>query len=246
MDKGTRSLLTVVLSVLLPVLILEHCSAPGEALWQLGTTRAMVLALSLPIGCGLWIFARERRADTITLLGLGGTLLTGVVTLYANTGDTLAIRPDAPWWYAAKEALVAGLLGAAVWVTGARPGSLLRLFVYADSLFDIARIERRVAERGCGEGYARILRRACFFTGLSLLLSAAGNFLLSLWFLLPVCELPAEAQPLAYNEAVGSMMWWSYVVIGVPLLGTLLGVVAYLRRALSRLTGLSRGEISLL
>lgn len=246
MDKGTQSLLNLFLSVLAPVLILEHCSASGEQLWQLGPAWAMGVALALPLGCGVWTFAEQKKLDPITLLGLIGTVLTGVITLYATMGEGGSIRPDTPWWYAAKEALIAGLLGVAVLVTGGRPGSLLRLFVYSDGLFDIRSIETQVAAQGAENAYARILSRAALFTALSLLLSAAANFLFSLYFLLPVLKLPAAEQSVAYNEAVGTMMWWGYLVIGLPLLGTLFGVIRYLQRALSALTGLDRDRISMM
>lgn len=246
MDKGTQSLLNLFLSVLAPVLILEHCSAQGEALWQLGPAWAMVVALALPIGCGVWTFAEQKKADAITVLGFIGTILTGVVTLYATTGEGAAIRPDTPWWYAAKEALIAGLLGVAVLLTAKRRDSLLRLFVYSDGLFDIRSIESKVAEQGAESAYNAVLRRASLYTALSLLLSAVANFLFSLYFLLPVLELPAAEQAVAYNEAVGTMMWWGYLVIGVPLLATLFGVIRYLQRALSALTGLERDRISMM
>lgn len=243
MDKGTKSILNVALSVLAPVLILEHCSTDGPRIWELGTTWAMVIALALPLGCGVQMFLEQRRVDPITLLGLFGTILTGVVTIYAQTGTDAAIRPDTPWWYAAKEALIAGLLGAAVLVTAGRRDSLLRVFVYSDSFFDVKRIEQAVAEQGLERAYNRLLWCAAALTALSLLLSAAANFLLSLVFLIPVLELPAAEQLVAYNEAVGRMMWWSYLVIGVPLLATLVGVIFYLRRSLEKLTGLDREQV---
>lgn len=56
MDKGTQSLLNVLLSVLAPVMVLDHCSVSGPELWQLGTGPAMCLALSLPLGFGVWTF----------------------------------------------------------------------------------------------------------------------------------------------------------------------------------------------
>ena len=245
MDAGTKSLLNVLLSVLAPVLVLDHCSAAGAHFWQMGTTPAMCVALALPLGCGVWTFCESRRIDPITLFGLLGTILTGVVTVYANTGDGGAIRPDTPWWYAAKEALIALLLGGAVLVTARRRDSLLRLFVYSDSLFDITRIERCVSERGLQQAYDTTLWRAALFTTLSLIASAAANFGLALFFLLPVLQQPAEEQVLAYNYAVSSMTWWGYLVIGVPLLLTLFGVMRYLLRRLGTLTGLDGDSLLL-
>ncbi|MDO5449347.1 MAG: VC0807 family protein [Akkermansia sp.] len=238
MDQGTKSLLNVVLSVLAPVLVLDHCSTEGPGLLELGTTWAMVVALALPIGCGIWTFIDTRRVDPITLFGLLGTILTGVVTVYANTGDGGAIRPDTPWWYAAKEGLIPMLLCGAVLVTARRRDSMLRLFVYSDAIFDIPAIEKAVEEKSLQPAYAAVLWRASVMMALTLLASAAANFCLALHFLLPVLQEQPAKQALAYNYAVSSMTWWGYLVIGVPLLGTLVGVIRFLLGRLSKLTGL--------
>ena len=243
MDNGTKSLLNVLLSVLAPVLILDHCSTSGPGLLELGTTRAMIVALSLPLGCGVWMFLEKRRIDPITLFGLMGTILTGVVTIYANTGDGAAIRPDTPWWYAAKEALIAALLGGAMLVTARRRDSMLRLFIYSDSLFDIPRIEKTIQATEQTAAYHRLLWKASSFTASTLFFSAIANFCLALYFLLPVLNQPAEKQVLEYNYAVSSMTWWGYLVIGVPLMITLILVMRHLLRSLSELTGLDRDSL---
>lgn len=245
MDNGTKSLLNVLLSVLAPVLVLDHCSTTGPGLLELGTTRAMVLALALPLGCGVWMFIERRRLDPITLFGLMGTILTGVITIYANTGDGSAIRPDTPWWYAAKEALIAALLGGAMLVTARRRDSMLRLFLYSDSLFDVGRIEKRIAEKELQQPYEALLWRSAAYTALSLFCSALANFCLALYFLLPVLDQPADRQVLQYNYAVSSMTWWGYLIIGVPLMITLILVMRYLLRRLGELTRLSRDELLL-
>ncbi len=244
MDNGTKSLLNVLLSVLAPVLILDHCSTSGPGLLELGTTWAMVVALSLPLGCGVWMFLEHRKVDPITLFGLMGTILTGVVTVYANTGTGGAIRPDTPWWYAAKEALIAALLGGAMLVTARRRDSMLRLFIYSDSLFDVVRIEKAIQETAQTEAYNRLLWKASAFTASTLFFSAMANFCLALYFLLPVLKQPADKQILEYNYAVGSMTWWGYLVIGVPLMITLILVMRYMLRKLAELTGLDRDSLT--
>ena len=243
MDKGTKSLLNVFLSVLAPVLVLDHCSAADGAWYHLGTTWAMVVALALPIGCGIYSLVTERKIESMTAFGLLGTILTGVVTIYANTGDELAIRPDTPWWYAAKEAIIALLLAGATLVGGGKEGSLLRACVYSDSIFDIRRIEGTVREKGLLSNYTTVLNRAALMTAGSLLFSAAMNFGLALYFLLPVPDMPAAQQAVEYNYAVSKMTWMGYLIIGVPLLATLFLVIRYLGRTLQQLTGLSDERI---
>ena len=238
MDKGTKSLLNVVLSVLAPVLILENCSASGPHFWNLGTVWAMVVALSLPIACGVYSLITTHKLDSLTAFGLLGTILTGVVTIYATNGEGEALRPDMPWWYAAKELLIPLLLGGAVLVTAKRQDSMLRAFVYSDSIFDIRAIEKAVDEQGKQAAYAKVLGQANHMLAASLILSGVANFALSLYFLMPVLDSPAAEQAELYNYAVGKMTWWGYLVVGVPLMTTLITVIRRLGSKLRELTGL--------
>lgn len=245
MDQGTKSLLNVFLSVLAPVLVLDHCSASGDALWHLGTTRAMVVALALPISCGVYSFVTEKKVELMTVFGLLGTVLTAIVTVYANTGDSAAIRPDTPWWYAAKEALIALLLAGAMLVHICRPGSMLRAFVYSDALFDVRTIEKTVEQKGAVPQYQSVLKSAAYMTAGSLMFSALANFALALYFLLPVPHAPEAQQAELYNYAVSKMTWMGLLIIGVPLLVTLMMVMRYLSRKLKEVSGLSEDKIFL-
>lgn len=245
MDKGTKSLLNVFLSVLAPVLVLDHCSATGASWWHLGTTWAMVVALSLPIGCGIYSFVTEKKVEVLTVFGLLGTILTGVVTVYANTGDTLAIRPDTPWWYAAKECLIALLLAGAMLVNTRKEGSMLRAFVYSDAIYDVQSIEKSVEAQGKRPQYEHVLDVAAYMTSASLLFSAFANFALALYFLLPVPDAPAAQQAELYNYAVSKMTWMGLLIIGVPLLVTLMMVMRYLSKKLAEVSGLPDDRIFL-
>lgn len=246
MEKGTKSLLNVFLSVLAPVLVLDNCSAaPDGTWWHLGTTWAMVVALSLPIGCGIYTFATEKKVELLTIFGLLGTILTGVVTIYANTGGGEAIRPDTPWWYAAKEALIALLLAGAMLVNKHKEGSMLRAFVYSDAIFDIKTIEQTVAATHNEPTYNKILDCAAYMTAGSLLFSAAANFALALYFLLPVPEAEPSMQAELYNYAVSKMTWMGLLIIGLPLLLTLMLVMRYLCKRIASLTGLADDKLFL-
>lgn len=247
------SLKGVVIGVILPVLLLDYCSGgsinpfdplPGQRWWELGPALAMAVALCLPIGYGLLQFVRRRRIDLMSSIGLAGVLLTGVITLCV-VGEGGRISASTPWWFAAKEAMIPLILSAAVLLSARSESPLLRTFLYTPELFDIARIERVVGERGEDVAYGRVLTRASWMLAGSLALSSVANFFLALHFLLPVLHQPAEAQQVAYNYAVGSLTWWGFLVIGVPLMATLMGVMVYLLRRLGSLTGLERHELLL-
>lgn len=237
MDDASKTFLTVVLSVLAPVIILDNCSTEGPKLWEMGTTWAMILALALPIGCGIYSLIDKGKIEILTVFGLVGTILTGIVTLYATSGQGDSIRPDVPWWYAAKEALIALLLAGAMLIKARGKASMLRVFIYTDSVFNIAGIETEVARQGKEKEYDCLLQRVNRTIAASFLFSAIANYLLALHFLLPVTDKPATEQVLEYNYAVSNMTWWGYLVIAIPLILTMVYIIRYLFRALQQLTG---------
>lgn len=247
------SLKGVVIGVILPVLLLDYCSGgsmnpleplPGQRWWELGPAWAMALALCLPIGYGTLQFVRRHKIDLMSSIGLAGVVLTGVITLCV-VGEGGRISASTPWWFAAKEAMIPLILSAAVLLSARSESPLLRSFLYTPELFDTARIERIVGERGQQKEYGRVLERASYMLAGSLAVSSLANFCLALYFLLPVLREPAAHQQVAYNYAVGSLTWWGFLVIGVPLMATLMGVMAYLLRRLGALTGLDRGGLLL-
>ena len=56
-------------------------------------------------------------------------------------------------------------------------------------------------------------------------------------------DAPAAQQALEYNYAVGRMTWWGYLVIGIPLLITLVAVIRHLIAKLESITGLDRDRL---
>ncbi len=243
MDATQRSLLNIAMSVIAPVLILSKCSEKGDSFWQMGTTPALVIALSLPIAYGIYNFWETRKYDALNLLGLLGVLFTAVVTVYATTGDGEQIRPNTPWWFAAKEAFIPLLMAAAIMLTAKTKGALLRVFLYSDAIFDVVRIEKRCEDSQLNIPYEQCLWQASLMTAGSLVFSSVLNFGLALYFLLPVLTLPAAEQALAYNYAIKDLTWAGFIVISFPLLLTLFGVLMYLIKRLQAITGMSRDEL---
>ncbi len=243
MDATQRSLLNIVMSVLAPVLILSKCSEKGDSFWQMGTTPALIIALALPIGYGIYNFIDTRKYDALNILGLVGVLFTAIVTIYATTGEGEQIRPNTPWWFAAKEAFIPLLMAAAIMMTAKSKGALLRVFLYSDAIFDVVRIEKKCDELKRKDEYEKCLWNASLMTSGSLIFSSLANFALALYFLLPVLALPAAEQALAYNYAIKDLTWAGFIVISFPLLVTLFGVLMYLIKTLQGITGLNRDEV---
>lgn len=119
------------------------------------------------------------------------------------------------------------------------------MFIYTPELFDVPRIEQAVASSGRERDYQRLLAGSSWILAGTLVASSIGNFFLSLSFMSSVMRLPAEEQQVAYNVAIGSITWWGFLIIGVPILVALVLIMIRLIKRLGQLTGLTRDELLL-
>ena len=79
-------LLNLACNVFLPGLVLSKLSQPQ----RLGPLWALVAALALPLGYGLWDWMKRRHWNLFSTLGIAGTLATGGMSLGGHFG----------WWKA--------------------------------------------------------------------------------------------------------------------------------------------------
>ena len=78
-NKSQSSLLGIFINILLPVLILDYCSAgpanplerpEGENFWHIGPVWALVIALSLPLVYGIRSLVVSRKFDLMSVVGI--------------------------------------------------------------------------------------------------------------------------------------------------------------------------------
>lgn len=236
-------LANILINVILPVLILSYFSkdpALQERLgnvvkpWHLGPLKAMVLALALPIGYGIWHFVKTRQGNPFSALGLISVALSGGLTLYLWNGDG-SVKPNAGLFFGLKEALIPLMLGVAVLTSHRAPTPLIRVFLYNDSIFDIPKIEARVAEISGQVHYDQLLRQATRLFAVSFFLSSMMNLGLAQWFFRGFDATAVDALE-NFNAIVAKITGWGFAVIGVP---TLIFLFATLRRLLHGLRGLT-------
>lgn len=235
-EQKSHPIQSIVCSILLPVLVLKICSAPGTEWYRLGATPALIVALCLPISYGIWSMISKRGGGIITLMGIITTLLTGLVTIYAESGGGGILRPSTPWVYAIKEGLLPLIIASIVLLSGTGKGSLLRSVFYTEEAFHTSEIEAQIAllhreaDYKAVLGLMNCLMAGCFLT------SAVLSFFIALHFQLPVLKLPPEQQAEAYNYAVGSITWWSWFLISIPVVLIYFILCYYLPRKLRSLT----------
>ena len=247
-------LANILVNVLIPVLILSYLSKDpelqeklGKAVrpWHIGPAKAMMIALALPIGYGIWHFLKTKKFNFFSALGFISVLLTGGLTLYLWNADG-TVKPNAAYLFGIKEGSIPLVLGAAILISHWTKAPLLRVFLYSDHIFDIKRVEKAVAENEAEGPYQKLLFTSTLLFAGSFLISTAMNFFLALFFLSPKKIDYTSAEALEqYNSAVAKLTGWGFAVIGVPILIIITLLLFRLLGGLRKITGLTNEEIML-
>ncbi len=245
-------LANIVINVIIPVLILSYLSkdpALQEKLgkvakpWHIGPLKAMILALALPLCYGAWHFIKTRKGNIFSTIGIVSVALSGGLTLYLwNANGT--VKPNAGILFGIKEALIPLALGIAILMSHRTPTPLIRVFLYNDSIFDIPKIENRVAEVSGQSTYDSILLGATKLFALSFFLSSVMNLGLAQWFFRGFDSSAIDALE-KYNTIIARVHGWGFAVIGIPTLVFLFFTLQRLLKELGNLTGYKDEELML-
>lgn len=245
-------LANILINVLIPVLVLSYLSkdpALQEQLgkdakpWHIGPIKALVVALALPLGYGIWHFIKTRKFNFFSGLGLFSVLLTGCLTVYLWNKDG-TVKEHAGLLFGLKEAAIPLALGFAVFFSRRSATPLLNVFLYNDSIFDIPKIEKRVDEKEETTAYGKLLDQANILFAGSFFLSSALNLLLALFFFRGFDRTAADALEV-YNGIIGKLTGWGFAVIGIPLLVILYYTLQRLLKGLREITGYKDEELLL-
>lgn len=246
-----NALTSIFVNILIPVLILEYCSqgssnplqpAEGQKIWELGPIWGMVLALLFPISYGFSSLISRRKVELMSGIGLTGVLLTGLIS-YCVISTQGSISPHTAWLFATKEALIPLVLAMAVLASIKSESPLLNTFLFNPEVFNIPLIEHKIQEREEKTAYEILLKRCNYMIAGALCLSSVANFALAFYLLKPVLALTQNEQQLAYNLAVGSITWWGFLIIGVPIVLVFAFILFHLLAHLEKLCGLPRQEL---
>ncbi|HAB17685.1 MAG TPA: MFS transporter [Verrucomicrobiales bacterium] len=215
--------INLICNAVLPGLLLTQLSKPD----RLGPAWGLVVALSVPLGYGLYDLIRRRTWNTLSILGLVGTLITGILGLMK--ADNI--------WIAAKEAAIPAVLGLAIPLTLRTRQPLVRTLVYNDQVLDTDRIGRALVERNAVPRFEALLRWASWVLAATFLVSAVVNFFLARWI---VTATPGSPENVAQ---LGKLNWVSWPVIFVPSMAVMMYVLFSLLKRLSAMTGLTNEEL---
>ena len=230
-------LMNIMINVLIPVIALNLLSKEAGKPWHIGPLWGMVLAVAFPIIYGIYDLVSKQKINGFSVLGVVSIFLTGGITLYVWNTDG-SVKENAAILFAIKESAIPLILGMSVLISQWTPKPLIRIFLYTPELFNIQRIEDCIKEKNEFENYKKLLRSTTFIIANSFFLSAVLNYSLAIHFLQG-----SEQSRVAYNEAIGKLTGWGFLVIGGPCL-IVSGIAVWrLIKTLEKIAGLDLEEM---
>lgn len=218
-----RPLVDMMLSIVIPTVVLMKFSGEGD----LGPAGALIAALAFPIGWGLYELVKFRKFNFVALLGLISIILTGGIGLLEL--DTQ--------WLAIKEAAIPALIGLAVVISTVTPYPLIKTLIYNPKIMQVEKIEVKLSERGNEALFQARLLKATYLLSGAFFFSAAMNYMLATWIVVSPAGTPE------FNEELGQMTMFGYLMIVLPSLLMMAAIFYYLWRTINGLTGFTLSEV---
>ena len=205
--KEENPLTNIMVNVLIPVVALTMLSKTGDKPWHIGPLYGMLVAVAFPLCYGIYDLFKRKKVNFFSVLGLVSVLLTGGLTLFLwEEGDTVA--DNAAVLFGIKEACIPIVFGVTILLSHWTQTPLVRVFLYTPELFDIPRIEKKIAANNHQQAYDRLIFQTTLIMSASFFISAVANYFLAQHFLEG-----ANTREL-YNAGVGKLTGWGFLVIG--------------------------------
>lgn len=234
-DKNQNSkenpLIGLLINIILPVAILNQTTKRfGEDYAGL----ALLLALALPMGYGLYDYWVNAKKNYVSLFGVINVAFTGGLAVLQLEG----------FWFAVKEAAFPFLLGVAVIISGYLKKPFLKTMLWNPQVFDTDRVSSALTQRGEDPELGQLFSKANWFFAGSFFLSSLLNFLLAVRVFQKIdSSLPPGLQKQMLNEQIAQMTWQGYVVIALPLMVLMMALMWYIVRSIQQKSGLKLEQI---
>jgi len=222
-NKKNNSLLELLFNIVVPSVILMKLTGPE----YLGTVIGLIVALSFPVGYAIYDYIKISKLNLFSLLGFVSTLLTGGIALYE-----LDVA-----WLAIKEAAIPTVIGVTVLISGFLRKPLLAKLLLTALIFKIDTIYEALAKSGNTEVFKQKINRANHLLAATFVFSAVMNYVLAKWIV------TSPAGTVEFNEQLGEMTLISYPVIAIPSMIMLLGILFYVIKVITKLTGLKFNQM---
>jgi hypothetical protein len=223
-ENPPHPLTDLLITVVAPSLILEHLSKPA----LLGPVLALLAAVALPVGFGIYCWRRTHGLNFFSAFGLAAVIITGGLGL---------LSLDA-FWFAIKEAAFPVLLGLAFPLSLKAGRPLVSELLLNPQLINHVALNAALDTEQRRKAFQRLLALSSWALAATMLLSALANTLLVLHYLHGT--VPGSEE---YMRAIGRQNWVGVVVIGIPMLGATVALLFWMLGRIQGLTGLQREDL---
>jgi len=223
-NEQPHPLTDLLLTVILPSVVLESMSKPE----RLGPAWALVVALIMPIGFGIYCFVKKRGLNFFSILGFVAVVVTGGLGLLNLSSG----------WFAAKEAAFPVFLGLAFPLSFYWKKPLVNELLLNPQVINHPVLNAALDSSEKQSAFLALLKRASWALAGTMFLSAIANAWMILVFL--DGKTPGTEE---YIKAIGRQNWVGFLVIGVPMMAALMTLLFWMLRRIQRLTGLEREDL---
>lgn len=229
MEKKQENLLAnIAFNVALPVIILDQLTV------KLGALTALALALSLPIGYGVYDFISRGEKNLLSLFGVINVLLTGGLAFFKVQGI----------WFAVKEAAFPLIIGIFVLITAFTSKPAIKYFLLNPAIMNLELINKKLEELNNSQAFNKLLKNSTIFFAGSFFISATLNFLLAVYIFKDIDPSLSEvAQSEVLNKQIKEMTLLGYLVIALPLTVFMIVILMDFIKRLKKITGLETEEL---
>lgn len=219
MQAYENPFVNVAFNILVPALLLTYL--------PLDPIITLVIALSFPIGYGIYDFVARKELNFLSAIGFISVLLTGGIGL---------LSLDARW-IAIKEAAVPLTIAIVTIISAQTKDPLVKALLFTDSFLDTRKIAARVEANDAHRAFDRTFRFASYLLALSFLFSTVVNYIIARIIV------TAPSGTTLFNEQIGRMTMIGFGAIALPMLVFMVLIGLFIVRRLERITQLSFEEL---
>jgi hypothetical protein len=238
--KKENFIVNIAFNLLIPGLILSDwgkqglaflMKSAGQAVTEpnhLGEAR-LVIAVAFPAAYFVFDYIRRRQANVISMFGFVGTLLSGAVGL---------MKLD-PFWFAVKEAMFPGVIGAGMYLSQWAGKPLVKAFVWNETVMHTDKITAAVSERGRDKDIEKLFGWCTQKLAPVFLLSAVAHFVLARWL---VTAHPVESQD-TFNAQLSKFNFIAWPLVLLPSMAFMVWLMLKFMKRLGEVSGLAEEEL---
>ncbi|MBE8221698.1 MAG: hypothetical protein HAW60_03105 [Bdellovibrionales bacterium] len=231
MKNKENPLFSLLLTIVIPSFLLEKLS--GWIDYDNAALISLIVALSFPIGYGIWDYVSKKNKSWMAILGVINISLSGGFALLQLSGQ----------WFTLKEAAFPFLIGVFVWMSSTKEKNFFQLIMINPQFLKIDLLNKKIQETGTGKKLASLFVRSNKLFAVSFFLSALLNFILAYKIFIPIQETDTNKIQNILNSQVAQMNWMGFVVIAMPLMVFSLYIFMDFFKKLKSFSGLGFKEI---